>query len=205
MGGIGSGSEPQRTLVEDCLILDANELARQGCFQVGSLTSKENCWKIDGVTVAKAVLEIDLRCDRYQPQMRLTLSRPHHEDVSQMIALRDITPTYGGIRWFFKARNGERCQKLNLPPRSNRFGTRKEFQLSYRSKRLSPPARARWRAQQLRESLPGSAYQKYPPRPRGMHRKTYDRLVSQLREADDKVRDVWQESLMKAGERLGLV
>jgi hypothetical protein len=205
MGGIGSGSEPQRTLVEDCLILDANELARQGCFQLGSLTSMENCWKIDGVTVAKAVLEIDLRCDRYQPQMRLTLSRPHHEDVSQMIALRDITPTYGGIRWFFKARNSALCQKLYMTPRSNRFGTRQEFQLTYRSKRLCPSARARWRAQQLRESLPGARFDHYPPRPRGMHQKTYDRLVSQLREADDKVRENWQASIIKTGERLGLV
>jgi hypothetical protein len=201
MGGIGSGSEPQRTLVEDCLILDANELASQGCFQVGSLTSKENCWKVDGEIVAKAVLEIDLRCDRYQPQLRLTLSRPHHEDVSQMIALRDITPTYGGIRWFFKARNGARCQKLYMTPRSNRFGTRQEFQLTYRSKRLCPSARARWRAQQLRESLPGARFDHYPPRPRGMHQKTYDRLVSQLRDADGKVRENWQASLMKTAQR----
>jgi hypothetical protein len=205
MGGIGSGSEPQRTIVEDCLILDANELARQGCFQLGSLTRKENCWKIDGVTVATAVLEIDLRCDRYQPQLRLTLSRPQREDVSQMIALRDVTPTYGGIRWFFKARNGARCQKLYLPPRSNRFGTREEFQLSYRSKRLCPSARVRWRAQQLRESLPGARFDYYPPRPRGMHQRTYDQAVSQLREADAKVRDIYQASLRKAGDGLGLV
>lgn len=204
MGGLGSGSRPQRTLVEDCLILDANALARIGCFQTGGFTEKSISWKIDGVIVATAVMEIDLRCERRQPHMRLTLSRPNQEDLTQIIALRDITPTYGGIRWFFRARSGERCQKLYLTPRSNRFGARGEFGLTYRSKQLCPSDRVRWHAQQLRDSLPGAKYQHYPPRPRGMHRKTYDRLVSRLRKSDDKVRANRQTSLIKTAERLGL-
>jgi hypothetical protein len=205
MGGIGSRNQPQRTLVEDCLILDVNELARMGCFQLGEVTCKETTWRIDGVRVARAKLEVDLRCERSQPNMRMTLTRPNQEDVTQIIALRDIAPTFGGIRWFFRARDGQRCQKLYLPLGSNRFGTRQEYQLAYRSQMLSPADCARWRAQQLQEALPGARFQHYPPRPKRMHRRTYDRLVGRLRESDDKVRDNWQESMMKAAKKSGLV
>jgi hypothetical protein len=205
MGGIGSHSQPQRRLVEDCLILDANELARMGCFQLGEVTRKETTWRIDGVRVATATMEVDLRCERSQPNMRLTLTRPNQEDVIQIIALRDITPTFGGIRWFFKARSGERCQKLYLPPGFNRFGTRQELQLAYRSQMLSPADCARWRAQQLQEALPGARFQHYPSRPKRMHRRTYNRLVRRLRESDDKVRDNWQRSMMKTAKKRGLV
>jgi hypothetical protein len=201
MGGIGSGSRPQRRVVEDCLILEADVLAKLGCFQVGLLTQKEISWKIDGVTTATAKLEVDLRCERHQPQLHLTLSQSNQEDFTQIIALRDITPTFGGIRWFFKARGGgKRCQKLYLPPRARRFATREEYQLTYRSKQMAHADRIRVRAHRLRESLPGAPFNQYPPRPRGMHRKTYNEIVCRLQESDAKVQDQWRAYLWKWAE-----
>jgi hypothetical protein len=191
MGGIGSGSRRQRATVEDCLILDTSVLARLGCFQRGSLTRKEMHFLIEGFRVATAVFETDLRCERYQPQMRVTMSPVNEESFRQVIALRDITPTFGGLRWYFRSRDAKRCQKLYLPLHARRFGTREEYQLTYRTKQVSPANRVRMRAHRLREALPGAKHGNYPPRPRGMHHRTYDNLVARLREADSEVDKLW--------------
>lgn len=158
MGGLDSGRRPQRRVVEDCLILDANELATTGCFRRGLFTRKEISMRIDSICVATAVLETDLRCEHYQPQTRLTMSPANQESFMQVIALRDITPTFGGIRWYFRSRDGERCQKLYLPLHASQFGTRAEYQLTYQTKQVSPANRDRMRAHRLREALPGAKH-----------------------------------------------
>ncbi len=203
MGGIGSGRQPQRRVVEDCLILDANELASMGCFRRGMLTRKEIYIRIDGIRVATVDPETDLRCERYQPQTRLSMSPVIEESFTQVIALRDITPTIGGIRWYFRSRDGKRCQKLYLPLHARRFGTREEYQLTYRTKQVSPADRVRMRAHRLREALPGAKYDHYPPRPRGMHRRTYEEIVARLKEADGEVNDLWLAYLGKWADKQG--
>jgi hypothetical protein len=59
-----------------------------------------------------------------------------------------------------------------------RFASREAHRLSYRSQGESDLFRGITRAQNIRARLGGnlSIYAPFPPRPRGMHRRTYERL-----------------------------
>jgi len=126
--------------------------------------------------------------------------------AAQTIELTSTRPKLGGERWWFVCpTTGRRCRVLYLTRDGDRFVSRQAAKLAYRSTALGFADRIRWRAEQLRDLLPGARYQRYPPRPKGMHRKTYDRIVSRLRDSDEEVHIICGALMMKTAKRLGLV
>lgn len=93
---------------------------------------------------------------------------------------------YGGRRpWLLCPRCGRRCANLYQmhEPRPGEGGCRLCWRLGYSSRRLVPMERWARQAQRLRERLGGEPDLSlpYPPRPAGMHRKTYTRLLRRIR------------------------
>jgi hypothetical protein len=91
---------------------------------------------------------------------------------------------YGGRRWWWKCpQSGHRIAKLYLPPGATIFAARKVYRLAYRSQRVTALDRSHDRQRRLYRK-PGADYdcfeQAIPPRPKGMHRKTYQRLTAEL-------------------------
>lgn len=98
------------------------------------------------------------------------------EDVSQTVLLCYTPMHYGGERpWFMCPNCDRRCRKLYG---GSQFYCRKCHGLSYQSQRARPEDHLLDRAQALRLRLGGSAnmMEQFPARPRGMHRRTYERL-----------------------------
>jgi hypothetical protein len=178
-------------MVEDCLPLDASFLRSLDCFKTGSLRRERLTWYSGGKVSAKGWIEVVL-FPKQRPHAVVTMDG----FPPQTIWLTSTRPNHGGKRWWLLCPDTKRrCRTLYLKPGANRFVSREAAQIAYRSNRLGLSDRIRWRAQQLRGSLPGAKYSHYPPRPKGMHRRTYEKRVTRLRESDGKVLDLWHAFL----------
>jgi len=114
------------------------------------------------------------------------------------ISLSMSTPcNYGGVRhWFVcpgcieeleahgvsdylgeEARCGRRVAKLYLPPGGRLFLCRHCYGLAYLSQRISVDLRMARKSIAIRTGLGQQAFgQAFPPKPKGMHQRTYERL-----------------------------
>ena len=184
MGGFGSGRISGRSVVEESLALDLNRLLRDRNFRPGdrvtgsligrcprtgktyalgyeaSLIDRENAWALLQHTVDGA-----LRI--YRVKLEVT---PCH---------------YGGWRWWWICPvSGQRVAKLYLPPGGTFFAARSALELAYSSQRESPGERLKRKHSWLHWKL-GDEDNCYDdsllPRPKGMHRKTYELLKAELR------------------------
>ena len=91
---------------------------------------------------------------------------------------------YGGHRWWWICpRSGRRVAKLYLPPGATVFAARQAYRLAYRSQRVNALERSHRRQDRLYREL-GADYQHFeqppPRRPKGMHRRTHERLTAEL-------------------------
>ncbi len=108
------------------------------------------------------------------------------EDVRETVRLTCTPCSFGGERpWFFcpGARCGRRVAILYGPGRY--FLCRRCYDLGYESQREDKTHRALRRAQKVRARLGGSANTMgpFPKKPKGMHRRTYERLWWEHHEA----------------------
>ena len=102
----------------------------------------------------------------------------------QTVALTTTPCRLGGLRWWWRCpRTGARCAKLWLSNGGLRFLSRAAYGLAYASQAEDAVLRAHRRAARLHRRLGGDADlagAPTPPRPRGMRRATYGRLVAEL-------------------------
>jgi len=99
----------------------------------------------------------------------------HHQTVMLLVT----RPHLGGIRlWFVCPVTTKRTRILYLPDGRKQFASREAHNLAYRSQAESNLFRMITQAQNIRARLNGdlSIHGPFPPRPRGMHQRTYDRL-----------------------------
>ena len=99
--------------------------------------------------------------------------------------------TLGGRRWCFLCpRTGRRCRTLYLPNGAFRFWSRAAYRLAYQSPRMGDMDRCHARLARISRQA-GGTYEGtdagLPPRPKGMRRKTYDRLLEDWFEIEDRL------------------
>jgi hypothetical protein len=144
MGGPGSGNmrfrrSKKKTVVEDCLSLDANRWTRGGILIPGVHQSGGWTWE-------DLMLEKDILCLQYEldtldlaaPWMRVSYIM-RGVQLAYRIRLTTTRPQFGGLRWWFICpllqRNnmpcGRRVGQLHLPPDERYFGCRQCFNLTY--------------------------------------------------------------------------
>ena len=102
------------------------------------------------------------------------------------IALIATPQPFGGRRWRFRCPNGlGPCSVLCLPPGTDHFASRQAHGLAFASQRLRAPARAAVRAQRICLELGGSSdlNAPFPPKPKGMWSKSYERQLKGLSSA----------------------
>jgi len=97
----------------------------------------------------------------------------------QTLRLAVTKPRLGGVRlWFVCPVSGRRARVVYLPQGGDRFASRGAHGLTYQSQSETDLFRSITQAQKIRARLSGdvSIFAPFPPRPRGMHRRTYERL-----------------------------
>jgi len=96
---------------------------------------------------------------------------------NQLIHIGWTPCRFGGHRLWFKCVCGRHVSTL-YSPNGRPWACRQCYRLTYATRQTIPRDRQLLRAQRIRRRLGGSAnmLEPFPPKPKGMHRRTYDRL-----------------------------
>lgn len=201
MGGFGSGNcyrYDTKGTVEGRTNLDINHWARGGYLTVGRSFNCQWTWG-DGST-----LSINVHVETAW-LIRLTYrtcsdGEVDWTDMDYSIQLTRTPCRFGGERTWFLCPGrgcGRRVAKLYRVDRY--YVCRHCGDLAYSSQCKNAGDRALNRAQDIRERLGGSGnmLMPFPPKPKGMHWKTYTRLQS------ESVR-LGNQSVLSMGEKMGI-
>jgi hypothetical protein len=179
MGGIGSGRQASFGLMVDkCHEMQSIDLAwlrRQNLMNVGRSASLR--WSRGGNPTGS--ISIQFHWDHVRLVYRCRPSGGEWQDVNERIDLVETTTRFGGRRqWFGCPSCGRRCRILYG---GSYFRCRKCHGLKYETQYEPPFARAATRALKIRERLGGDGGidDPFPPKPKGMHQSTYDRLQAE--------------------------
>jgi hypothetical protein len=188
MGGAGSGHgyRPSRSIgkltVEACQSIDVDDWSQRGW-----LNPHVSCFSDGGLWLSRRPDSLDLSY-HYRGELR-----------RDSIRLTSTPCPYGGRRLWFLCPNmpcRRRVAKLYL--RGGFFRCRACHRLTYASQREARCYQAMKRAHLIQERLggrPGYAYP-FPPKPKGMHWRTYDRWQRQF---DEAVQADWGATVKKFG------
>jgi hypothetical protein len=150
MGGSGSGNHyhwwrgDKKTVVEDCLSIDANRWTREGILKAGVCRTGSWHWTYHDGSGFTVCYEVDTE-DLTRPSVRLWYSwvwrsTQLQESAEYRVRLTATRPRFGGLRWWFVCPlvvNGVACGRrvgnLYLPPSGRYFGCRHCNNLTYAS------------------------------------------------------------------------
>lgn len=139
MGGFGSGNwRDRKTVVEDCLSIDANRWTRAGIIKAGIVNHGTMRWAYPNGGGFTIRFQVDTR-QQTEPILRMSYdwiwrSTEQVDSVSYAVGLETTKPFLGGLRWWFICpRCKGRCGKLYLPPPARHFGCRSCHSLTYTS------------------------------------------------------------------------
>src|SRR5215469_15278148 len=190
MGGFGSTRwrwSTTKDTVESSRSLDINRLNRAGCLRSGYRGGWE--WMRDGRRLASIQLRRD--GNALVLSYRVRPAGGEWRDVEQPTQIIWMPCRFGGTRPYFVCPgifNGIGCGRrvAKLYNAGTYFLCRHCYRLAYPSQRENRYDRALRRANKFHMRLgwePGSA-STFPARPKGMHRRTYERLQSAVVNAE---------------------
>jgi hypothetical protein len=203
MGGFGSGrpSGSGREKVEHARLIDVNRLHRVGCLRAGWMGGWQ--WTRDGEKVASINLRADE--DRLHLTYRARVGGGEWEDVAETVRIVRVACRFGGSRPYFICPGvvngvacGRRVAKLHGPGRY--FLCQRCYRLAHASQSEGAWDRMLRRAGKIRQRLggdPGMAAP-FPPKPKGMWRRTYHRLRGRAFEYEIRA----DEAFARQAERL---
>ncbi len=191
MGGLGSGNFYRfgaRDRAEDCRSLDVLRWQREGSLEPGRFFGwawYQDSRKVSsiGVTVLRGAVELSYSVG---PEGR-------KEDVRYTVPLARTPCNFGGSRPWFACPGvvngvpcGRRVAKLYLKHRY--FLCRHCQNLTYASRQETGRIGALHKCQRIRQKLGGTANmtEPFPDKPKGMHFKTYVRLLGEYEKAHEE-------------------
>jgi hypothetical protein len=189
MGGFGSGrpSGTGRDKVENCRSIDVSRLQKTGCLRDGWVGGWR--WRSDGEKVASINLRAE--ADRLHLSYCVRIGGGECEDVAETVGIVSAPCRYGGVRPYFICPgvvNGVACGRrvAKLHGAGRYFLCRHCGRLGYSSQSEGARDRALRRANKIRRRLGGDPdlVAPFPPKPRGMWRRTYERLREQALAAE---------------------
>lgn len=198
MGGIGSGCWYRfnsRNTTGEYIRLDVRSLAKAGVLRPGASTSW--AWKNDsGKSIA--TIQIDAHAGFIILRYRVTTPNTEAEDLMYRVGLSWTPCNFGGQRpWFLcpAVGCGRRVALLYL---DRYFVCRHCLNLAYASQQETKEYRLMHKAHAIRRRLGGSTspLDSLPDKPRGMHYRTYYRLLMEAKDAE-------AQSWKAAAERFG--
>ncbi|WP_323765884.1 hypothetical protein [Marinovum sp.] len=182
MGGIGSGRRwhfSAKDTTAGFRSVDVRRWAREGFLQPGNRFGWQ--WTADGEKVGSIRVAIE------NASLRLIYrTRSHSEDWQDMdypVRLSRTPCNFGGERVWFHC-PGRGCgRRVAILYGGSVFACRQCHDLAYPSQREDPLNRSMRRVEKLQARLDwdGGAFDGWGMRPKGMHRTTYERLLSEIR------------------------
>lgn len=181
MGGFGSGRPASRDATGDYLALDIRKLRRDGLLRVGSEVSLN--WTRGGDHVGSIRYRVE--AGRLVLLYRTRDRGGEWQEMEYPVRLSWMHPNYGGTRpWFLCPAAG--CgRRVAILYGGSVFACRHCYDLAYQSQRSAPSDRACNRIDKIRARLKWEAgfLNGKGNRPKGMHRRTYCRLLAEYNDA----------------------
>lgn len=210
MGGPGSGrsSGGGKMIAEACRSIDVNRLHKAGVLSAGWSGGWE--WKRNGERVSS----ISMRGgeDQIVLSYRSRIGGEDWQDVEEPIPIQWVSCRYDGRRPYFVCPgivNGVACRRqvIKLYCASRYYLCRSCYRLTYTSRNEDSSDRALRRANKIRMRLGGEpgCEAALPKRPKGMWRKTYDRLTEIVIESESHAEERFTRMaarLLDLGRRL---
>jgi hypothetical protein len=192
MGGMGSGRSPSLGLLtdkcEDYRSIDLAWLRRRGSLTPGYFGRVT--WSRGGSVTASIGYRVEYN------GLRLFYRHQRHgedwQDVNELVPFVTTGTNFNGQRRWFE------CLSCRRPCRilygGGRFRCRRCYRLKYESQYEPGFARAASRAHKIRERLgeSGSLDDPFPPKPKSMHWKTYNRLQAEY----ERRQGLWTYGIM---------
>jgi hypothetical protein len=186
MSGAGPRALHQsHATVEDSHVLDLADLRRRRLLRLGTMTHGTTRWTLAGEELAAVAWLVQIpNLERAELAVSYCVLRGASEPqrINESFPLVTTRPNFGGLRWWFECACGCRCAKLYLAPAATRFRCRVCHNLSYESQRESAPHRCLRQANKIWARL--ERQDGTPGRPRGMRRRTYQRLLSKIHDLE---------------------
>jgi hypothetical protein len=188
-GGFGSGRHRGKPTVESGLTLDLNRLIRRRDVLPGEHVSGSLVWTSTRTGEQSASIGYEASLVNPEAAWVRLFYAANNTPKNYRVQLETTPCHYGGTRWWWLCPlSGRRAAKLYLPPGATVFAAREFYRLAYRSQRETAINRMQARQVRLYRKLAGEDHyfgQSTPPRPVGMHGKTYARLIAELEAAKD--------------------
>ncbi len=169
-----------RSVTDPLLSLDVRWLARVGALAPGAVRTPQ--WSHRGEPCSWVTTIREPGQDRLILDYSTHTAGAEAEAVLEAIDLETTPCHYGGERTWFRC-PGCRSRRAVLFALGGRFRCRACHRLAYSSTREDAADRSRRRLAVLRTKLGGSFTEPVgtiPPRPKGMHHRTYGRLMQEL-------------------------
>ena len=193
MGGFGSGRQGSLPVIENGLKLDLRRMRKQGQFIPDvSFAGGRLVWSDthSGAQVANIGFSFCSSGDHpwFRVQYTTTQRASEPQKIDEKFNLERFSQPYGGYRWnFICPQSSKRAQCLYLPPGATRFRSRHGFRvpLQYRSQCEDTTSRHITQMHKVTYKVLDAGKpewrEKYrawdfPPKPPGMHWRTYNRL-----------------------------
>lgn len=169
--------------------LDLNQLIRDGI--ISKTSNRGGVIKWTRVTTGDEVAKLSYQTgvtDLDDMWLRLCYSLKRYKQdelhLDYKIALKASEANYGGKRfWFSCPVTSKRASVLYLPNGYDCFASRHAFDMSYASQSKAPHDRAIDRKWKYKNMLGGDDYY---IKPKGMHKKTYERLLEKMFKAEEE-------------------
>ncbi len=194
MGGCGSGRWGGRPTVESSLTLNLSRLFKSGWLKAHACTVGTLRWSAAWIDDEIVSVDFESCLGGETGRMRLRWTSTDHRtgekrECENHIKLTTRPQPFGGRRWWFICpRTGRLASRLHLPDGAYNFACRVAYQLGYLSQRQTPRDRALSHAYALRQRLGNNGViGEYIFKPKGMHWRTFERLVTRIRKAEDLV------------------
>jgi hypothetical protein len=186
MGGPGSGNRwnhSSRATCEAMRRIDLRYMKRHHLLAVGRHGTFS--WNYAGQDHGRIGYAVD--ADRLRLNYSRQVDGGEWEVVQESVWFTSTGQHLGGKRqWFRCPRCGRRCVVLYG---GTVFRCRKCYRLAYQSQNEAPMWRGLSQAQKLRQRLGGSGSMEgpFPPKPKGMHWKTYDAIYRRAERLEGRV------------------
>jgi len=193
--------------VDEGLKLEISKLKRDGLIDFNSWYDGRLTWTMVNTGEETGSIRYEIyTLDPNDMWMRLYYTYKSHwndetEEMDYKLRLEKTQPNYGGKRlWFVCPLTYARVGTLYAPPGSKYFASRHAYSLKYQSQSRSAYDRAIDRMWKLKKRLGEDDYWR---KPKGMHHKTHERMVEEIRDAEKGCSDYLVQYVMKrSGDRL---
>ncbi len=192
MGGYGSGRQRERNLITDFRFINVRWMNKQGLLKGKGINALN--WSCNGRPWGKMEVLVD------EDSIRLIYKESRNdgpwEDKNISIKLLKTPCQFGGYQYWFECPVCRR--RVCTVYLSDVWCCRHCGHLAYPSENEDELERLRSKVYKLKEKLG----EDYWIKPKGMHRKTYDRLREALLDAETKAEDAFDEKMRQLNQRL---